>query len=89
VRRTPLERAASDEGRRVQAVRWQARRSARLAELGFADLAGYLKAPHVEQGWSIRRMRVELGLAAGGWWGSWPGWDCDPDLKGRLRAQGC
>jgi hypothetical protein len=60
VRRTTAERAASDAGRRVQAVGWQARRSVRLAELGFADLAGYLKARHVEQGWSIKRMRAEL-----------------------------
>jgi hypothetical protein len=60
VRRTPAERAASEMGHRVQAVSWQARRGARLAELGFADLAGYLKARHVEQGWSIKRMRAEL-----------------------------
>src|SRR6266508_1040020 len=60
MRRTPMERAASESGRRVQAVGWQARRAARLAELGFADLAGYLKARHVEQGWSVKRMRAEL-----------------------------
>jgi hypothetical protein len=62
VRRTPAERAAADEGRRVQAVGWQARRAARLAELGFADLATYLRARHVEQGWSVKRMRAELGV---------------------------
>jgi hypothetical protein len=62
VRRTPSERAAADEGRRVQAVGWQARRAARLAELGFADLGAYLKARHVEQGWSVKRMRAELGV---------------------------
>jgi hypothetical protein len=50
VRRTPAERTAADEGRRVQAVGWQARRAARLAELGFQDLAAYLKARHVAQG---------------------------------------
>jgi hypothetical protein len=60
VRRTPTERAAADEGRRVQAVGWQARRAARLTELGFQDLAGYLHARHVEQGWSVKRMRAEL-----------------------------
>jgi hypothetical protein len=60
VRRTPAERAAAESGRRVQAVGWQARRAARPAELGFADLAGYLKARHVEQGWSVKRMRAEL-----------------------------
>jgi AraC-like DNA-binding protein len=62
VRRTPAERAASYRGRRVQAVSWQARRAARLAELGFADLAAYLKARHVAQGWSVKRMRAELGV---------------------------
>ncbi len=60
VRRTPAERAAAESGLRVQAVGWQARRAARLAELGFADLAGYLKARHMEQGFSVRRMRAEL-----------------------------
>jgi hypothetical protein len=62
VRRTPAERAASDMGRRVQAVGWRARRAARLAELGFQDLAAYLRTRHVEQGWSIKRMRAELGV---------------------------
>jgi hypothetical protein len=65
VRRTPRERAAANRGRRVQAVGWQARRVARLAELGFQDLAGYLKARHVEQGWSVKRMRAELGVGRG------------------------
>jgi hypothetical protein len=60
VRRTPAERAASESGRRVQAVSWQARRAGRLAELGFQDLAGYLKARYVEHGWSVKRMRAEL-----------------------------
>jgi hypothetical protein len=41
-----------------------------LAKLGFVDLAGYLKVRYVEQGWSVKRMRAELGLAVGGWWGS-------------------
>jgi hypothetical protein len=62
VRRTPRERAAVDAGRRVQSVGWQARRAARLAELGFADLAAYFKARHVERGWSVKRMRAELGV---------------------------
>jgi hypothetical protein len=60
VRRTPAERAAADEGRQVQTVSWQARRAARLTELGFADLATYLRARHVTQGWSVKRMRAEL-----------------------------
>ncbi len=62
VRRTPAERAAADAGRRVQSVGWQARRAARLAELGFQDLAGYLRARHVAEGWSVKRMRAELGV---------------------------
>jgi hypothetical protein len=62
VRRTPAERAAAEAGLQVQAVSWQARRAGRLAELGFADLAGYLKARHVAQGWSVKRMRAELGV---------------------------
>jgi hypothetical protein len=62
VRRTAMERAAAEAGRRVQAMSWRARRAARLAELGFADLAGYLRARHVEQGWSVKRMRAELGV---------------------------
>ena len=65
VRRTPAERAASDEGRRVQAVGWQARRAARLAELGFADLATYLQTRHGVQGWSVKRMRAELRVGRG------------------------
>jgi hypothetical protein len=62
VRRTPAQRAAADSGRRVQAAGWQARRAARLVELGFADLAAYLQVRHVAQGWSIKRMRAELGV---------------------------
>jgi hypothetical protein len=59
-RRTASELAAGERGRRVQAVSWQARRAARLAELGFPDLAVYLQRRHVEQGWPIKRMRAEL-----------------------------
>jgi len=62
VRRTPAEWAASASGRRVQSVGWRARRAARLAELGFQDLAAYLQTRHLTQGWSVRRMRVELGV---------------------------
>jgi hypothetical protein len=60
VRRTTAERAASKAGLRVQSLSWQARRAARLAELGFADLAPYLRARQVAQGWSVKRMRAEL-----------------------------
>jgi hypothetical protein len=62
VRRTPAERAAAEAGRRVQSVGWQARRAARVAELGFEDLAAYLRARQVDQGWSVKRMRAELGV---------------------------
>jgi hypothetical protein len=51
-RRTPREQAAANRGRRVQSVEWQVRRAARLAELGFEDLAAYLRTRQVEQGWS-------------------------------------
>jgi AraC-like DNA-binding protein len=61
-RRTPREQAAGQRGRRAQAAVWQARRTARLAELGFPSLAGYLQRRHVEQGWVVRRMRAELGV---------------------------
>jgi hypothetical protein len=64
VRRTPREQAVADEGRRVQSVGWQARRVARLTELGFEDLASYLRARQVEQGWSIKRMRAELRVGS-------------------------
>ncbi len=59
-RRTTRQVAVAERGRKVQLVSWQARRAARLAGLGFADLAGYLHARYVEQGWSIKRMRAEL-----------------------------
>jgi AraC-like DNA-binding protein len=61
-RRTPQELAAGERGRRAQAAAWQARRAERLAELGFQDLVGYLQRRYVEQGWSVRRMRTELGV---------------------------
>jgi len=65
VRRTPAQRAASDTGRRVQSVGWQARRAARLAELGFADLAAYLQERYGVQRWSVKRMRAELRVGRG------------------------
>jgi hypothetical protein len=60
-RRTPAEQEAGARGRRVQARVWQARRAARLSELGFADLGSYLRV-RMEQGWSIGRMRADLGV---------------------------
>jgi hypothetical protein len=62
VRRTAMERAAAESGRRVEAVGWRTRRAARLSELGFEDLAAYLRARHVAEGWSVKRMRAELGV---------------------------
>jgi len=59
-RRTARQVTAGERGRQIQSVGWQARRAARLAELGFADLEGYLQSRYVEQGWPIKRMRAEL-----------------------------
>jgi hypothetical protein len=56
------EQAAGAQGRRAQDAWWQVRRAARLAELGFEDLASYLRARHVGQGRLVRRMRAELGV---------------------------
>ncbi len=42
-----------------RAATWAAKRRARLAELGFRELAGYLH-DRVAQGWSERRIRAEL-----------------------------
>jgi AraC-like DNA-binding protein len=61
-RRTARQLAAGARGRRVQSASWQERRAARLEELGFADLGGYLQRRYVEQGWPVKRMRAELGV---------------------------
>ncbi len=46
-----------------RAATWAAKRQARLAELGFTSLEGYLRARRAGQGWwSVRRMRAELGV---------------------------
>jgi hypothetical protein len=58
VRRTARQLAGGERGRQIQSIGWQARRAARLAELGFADLAAYLQCRYVEEGWSIERMRA-------------------------------
>ncbi len=62
VRRTARQLVAGRRGRQLQSLGWQARRAARLAELGFADLAGYLECRFVEQGWPVKRIREELGV---------------------------
>lgn len=59
-RRTARQLAGGERGRRVQSVSWQARRAARLAELGFIDLAAYLEDRLVRQGWPVKRIRAEL-----------------------------
>jgi AraC-like DNA-binding protein len=59
-RRSARQLAVGERDRRVQSVSWQQRRAARLEELGFADLGGYLQRKYLEQGWSIKRKRAEL-----------------------------
>ncbi len=58
----PRQRATRRPYRAIQrqTACWAAKRQARLAGLGFADLDGYLRARRVEQGWSVRRMLTEL-----------------------------
>jgi hypothetical protein len=58
-RRTPGERAAAAAGQQVQRRSWQARRAARLAQLGFDSLEAYLRT-RLGQGWSVKWMRAEL-----------------------------
>jgi hypothetical protein len=58
IRRTPQTAAQHEVGaltRRARARVWQAQRHARLAQLGFTDLAAYLHTRVVQQAWSIRR----------------------------------
>ena len=47
----------------MQSASWQARRAARLQELGFADLGGYLQRRYQEQGWPVKQMRAELRVS--------------------------
>jgi AraC-like DNA-binding protein len=61
-RRTARQLAAGEHGRRVQSLSWQARRAARLKELGFDNLAGYLQRRYLDHGWPVKRMRAELGV---------------------------
>src|SRR6266498_77642 len=48
----------------AQTACWAAKRQARLAELGFADMEDYLRVRRVEQGWSLRRMLAELQVGS-------------------------
>ncbi len=59
---TARQRAVAQRARQVQAAVWQAPRAARVADLGFPDLAAYLEC-RVGQGWSIRRIRAELAVS--------------------------
>ena len=54
--------AAAAVGPARQAWAVQQRRQARLAELGFASLQEYVQDRHLTQGWSLRRLCVELGV---------------------------
>jgi len=61
-RHTPAQRDGSQLAAARLRARAQARRAARLRELGFADLEAYLRVRRLEQGWPIPRMRAELGV---------------------------
>ena len=57
---TPRQTAGHRRATGRRQARWQAKRQARLAMLGFATLEAYLAERRVEQGWPIRRIRAEL-----------------------------
>ena len=59
----PRQRATRRPYRAIQRQTecWAAKRQARLAELGFADVEDYLRVRRVAEGWSLRRILVELG----------------------------
>ncbi len=59
-RQTAAQQEVRARARGAQAMVWQAQRQARLAQLGFTDLASYLHCRVIEEGWSIRRIRAEL-----------------------------
>jgi hypothetical protein len=61
-RATAAQAAAAARGRAVLAARHTARRQARVAALGFADLGAYLRVRRVEQGWPIARIGADLGV---------------------------
>jgi hypothetical protein len=60
--RLPRRRATIRPRRAIQRQTecWAAKRRARLASLGFADVEGYLRVRRVEQGCSLRRLLAEL-----------------------------
>ncbi|HZD01955.1 MAG TPA: hypothetical protein VFA46_17705 [Actinomycetes bacterium] len=61
-RQTPAQRDGSQRAAARNRARVKARRAARLAELGFADLEAYLRVRRGQQGWPIWRLRAELGV---------------------------
>ena len=61
-RPTPAQRDGSRRAAARNRARGRARRAARLAELGFADFEEYVRMRRLQQGWPIRRLRVELGV---------------------------
>jgi hypothetical protein len=64
--RLPRQRASVRPYRATARQRecWAAKRQARLVELGFADVEGYLRVRRVGQGWSLRRMLAELRVGS-------------------------
>jgi hypothetical protein len=64
--RLPRQRATIRPYRAIarQTECWAAKRQARLASLGFADVEDYLRVRRVEQGWSLRRMLAELQVGS-------------------------
>jgi hypothetical protein len=65
--RLPRRRARRRPRRAIQRQTecWAAKRQARLAGLGFADVEEYLRVRRVGQGWSLRRMLAELQVGSG------------------------
>jgi hypothetical protein len=47
-----------------QTTCWEAKRQARLAELGFVGVDDYVRVRRVEQGWSLRGMLAELRVGS-------------------------
>jgi hypothetical protein len=80
--RTARQLAVGEQSRRVRSVPWQARRAARLEELGSADLGVYLQRGYREQVWRLKRMGAERRVAAIGWWRRWHGSACGDALAG-------
>ncbi len=62
----PRQRATRRPRRAIQrqTACWAAKRQARLAALGFANVEDYLRVRRLEQGWSLRRMLTELRVGS-------------------------